>query len=198
MRSIGCSIMWAALWLAVETAVLEGQPRHHLEVRGSRLPLYEGDATVGPLSSWGWTLGAGTRLGRSGQAHVEAFYTLSPMDTDPYHLAPRLHLAGLLLGGSRPPTAGWSLVASIGAGVLSVQPVPLVPCEPPCFREGGPHYTRATLPTLIGRLGVDARLLGDAHLRVDGRIHRPIGAAWNAGNTGDTRFELGVGVLYAF
>ena len=191
-------IVCLATVLLVGAASTAGAQRSHIEIRGSGFSLYDGDATVGSVSAFAWTIGVGTRVGPLAAAHLEAFYTLSPMGR-PSDPAPRIHLAGVLIGGSRPPQAAWSVVGSFGLGVISVQPRDIGRCDPPlCFNEGGPNYTRATLPTAIGRLGLDVRIASAVHARFDGRLHQPIGADENAGSTGDRRFELGLSLLYMF
>jgi hypothetical protein len=178
---------------------LSGQQRPYGELRVSRLPLYGGDVTVGSVATWAWTVSAGLRVGDLATGHLEAFYTLSPMDTDPHNNAPRIQLAGIMFGFSRPPEAEWSFVGSVGAGVIDIRPEPRGACDPPlCFDEGGAHFEEATLPTAVGRLGVHARLIPRLHTRLDARVHWPFGGPSEVGDSDNLRLEIGLGVLYFF
>lgn len=190
-RFIGICVIAAG---AAGSADVEAQPRGHVETRASWLPLYRGDATVGAVANRAITVGGGFRIGSGGLATVEGFYTLSPRDNDPYNRAPRIQMLGALVSNARPPESSWSVIRSFGIGLIDISPEALEPCEPPCFREGGPSFHRATLPTVIGRLGAELHVAGPAYLRADVRVHQPFATGGNKGDSGDRRWEFGVGL----
>jgi hypothetical protein len=197
MTTVGRAAIAAACLLAGLTgaADVRAQPSIEAGLRGSYLPLYAGDATVGAVHGLAATVHAGLVLGPEGQVEVEAFYTFSPRDTDPYNRAPRIQLAGGLLHLSRGVDAAVSAVGTVGVGLVDIAPEETGPCNPPlCFDEGGPSYRDAVLPTAIGGLGLDLALQGPVRLRLDARGHLPLGADDNAGDSGKLRLEVGAGL----
>jgi hypothetical protein len=167
----------------------------HVGVRGSYLPLYGGDATVGSVSGSAATLEAGLSLGASRQTEVSSFYTISPRSDDPYNRTPQIVLAGLLLSVWRGVDSPVGPVFSLGLGAIDVVPSRIENCEPPlCFNEGGPTFGDARFVTAVGGLGLDIRIVENLRLRVDGRVHWPLGADEAAAQTGDRRLEIGAGI----
>jgi hypothetical protein len=169
----------------------------HVGFRGSYLPLYRGDATVGSVSGSAATLEAGLSLGASRQTEVSSFYTISPRSDDPYNRRPQIVLAGILLSIWRGVHSPIGPVFSFGLGAIDVVPSRIENCEPPlCFNEGGPNYGDARFATAIGGLGLDIRIIENLRLRVDGRVHWPLGADEAAGQTADRRLEIGAGIRW--
>lgn len=176
-------------------ASAEGQTRVEIGLRGGYLPLYSGDATVGGVHSWAAAIDAALLLGPRGEAGIAAFYAISPRDSDPYNRTPRIQLAGLLLSLSRGVLTSVSAVGALGLGFIVVTPDAMPACEPPrCFAEGGPSFRDARLPTAIGGLGFDVRLVGPVRLRLDARAHLPLGADDEDGDSGKLRLDIGAGL----
>jgi hypothetical protein len=175
----------------------KAQTRVEVGLRGSYLPLYSGDATVGSVHNWAATVDAALLLGPNGEAGVAAFYTISSRDSDPYNRAPRIQLAGLLLTLSRGNQASISGVGAFGLGFIDVTAEPISGCEPPlCFAEGGPSFRDARLPTVIGGLGFEARIGGPLRLRLDARAHLPLGEDEAHGDSGRLRLDIGAGFRF--
>jgi hypothetical protein len=175
----------------------DAQLGFHFGVRGSYLPLYGGDATVGSVNGSAATLEAGLSLGASGRAEVSSFYTISPRSDDPYNRTPQIVLAGILLSVWRGVDTSVGPVLSVGLGAIDVVPSRIENCEPPlCFNEGGPTFRDARFATVVGGLGLDVRIIENLRLRVDGRAHLPLGADDAAAQSGDLRPEIGAGIRW--
>jgi hypothetical protein len=188
MLCLCCALVVAA------SGGLEAQTRVELGLRGSYLPLYSGDATVGSVHNWAATVDAALLLGPHGGTGVAAFYSISPRSSDPSNRAPRIQLGGLLLTLSRGVETSMSAVGAIGLGFIDVAADGRSGCEPPvCFDEGGPSFGDARLPTAIAGVGFDLTLGGPLRLRLDARGHLPLGADDADGDAGDLRIDIGAG-----
>lgn len=121
---------WIAVLLAV-TAVQQATAQSRLLARASYLPLYDGDATVGPISKVAGTLDASILIGSNRRAFLQTFYIYGPRDRNPYNRAPRIQLGGILLGVWGGPMTAWSPLLSVGAGLIDVRADSIGRCEFP-------------------------------------------------------------------
>lgn len=137
-----------------------------------RVAIYQGDATVGAYSSWGFT--GSLSLRSALPVGGELFVSHTPEDTDPYSRTPRIRLAGgwLTLGTGKDPRRGLAVFVAVGAAHLEVSGWPdYSRCVlPECFREGGPTIENGADWTLVWGGGVAYRLPGRVSVRLDVRV----------------------------
>jgi hypothetical protein len=180
-------------WIVPVEARAQG--RVEVGLRGSYLPLYSGDATVGSTHGWGVTTQIAVTLDSSGATEVSGFYTLVPRDKDPYNRTPRIQMAGGMVSLSRGIESRLTGVGMLGLGIIDYSPVDLGSCELPlCFAEGGGSYGRERHPTFIAGVGVEGALTPRVRIRIDVKQHLPLGADDATGGTGERRTDVGVGL----
>lgn len=198
----GCA---AGRWLALAIAGLawlhpaagRAQGGVAVGLRGSYLPLYSGDATVGPTHAWGLTTQVWVTMDSTGALEGSGFYTLVPRDDDPYNRTPRIQMAGAVVSLSRGIDTDLTGLGMVGLGLIDYSPRDRGPCEPPiCFAEGGGSYARARHVTFIGGLGIEAAVSPRLRVRLDVKQHLPIGAEDAPGGTGERRTDIGLGVRF--
>jgi len=197
-RTLRCGAMTIAVvsfTVLLVPSVVRAQARIEVGVRGSYVPLYEGDATVGPTHGWGVTTQVAVTLDPAGASEAAVFYTLVPRDEDPYNRTPRIQMAGVLVSLSRGIRSRLTGVGMVGLGVIAYTPQPIVPCVPPgCFQEGGGSYARERHPTFVAGLGIEGALSSRLRVRADVKEHLPVGAGEASGGTGERRTDIGIGL----
>jgi hypothetical protein len=163
----------------------------------SYVPLYGGGATEGPGYAG---FGPSLRLAYEprfahGRAFVEGHGTRTFAGGTLYK--PQLTSLGVMLGASLGRRTGpvRGLVAA-GLSRLHVDVEDDTPCLPPlCFTEGGRSFRDAELTTLTAGAGIVVPGGDRLGLRVDLRVHAPFSSDSTVGDSGDTRFELALGLL---
>jgi len=137
-----------------------------------RVAIYDGDATVGGYSNWGFT--GSLSLRSAFPIGGELFIAYTPKDTDPYSLTPQILLPGgwITLSLGKDPRRGLDVFLAAGAAYLDVSGWPdFSDCIPPeCFKEGGPTIQNGGDWSFVWGGGVDYRFPGRIRLRLDARI----------------------------
>lgn len=190
-------IVAAASFASLTPSGAHAQRRVAIDVRRSYVPLYEGDAAVGPSHGWGVTTQAAVTLDSLGALEVSGFYTVVPRGDEPTQRTPRIQMAGVVMSVSRGIESSLTAVGTVGFGLIQYSPHEVGACEPPlCFAEGGGSYARARHATFIGGLGVEGAVTPRWRLRLDVKEHLPIGLRDAPGDTGERRTDIGFGIRF--
>jgi hypothetical protein len=182
--------------LVVAAGALQGQeqqPSRRLEatVQASYIPLGRG-AGVGP------TFRIGFRPGTAGRHLMEIFYTITPAND--YYAKPRLNTWGVLVGaGIGDPQQPLSGLLAFGVGRLHIGAMEFNNCRPPtCIAEGVGNYHDAQLTTIAADAGLLVGISSSLALRSDLRLHWPMNAPSDVGDSGDLRLEAAMGLSWTW
>lgn len=144
-------------------------PRLRAALGGAVTRVYEGDATVGEITSLGLSAAASVRMRE--RLGLEVYFTRASLGA---RVEGTLSYYGAVLDALGPPIrgSGTALYLQGGVGWLRVDDV-LDPdtCQPPCFAEGGPGFQEGTSASPVVGLGVEIGLSPSAFLRTGGRWH---------------------------
>ena len=176
-------------------------PALELSAQVGRLPIYDGDATVGSISTWAPSARIAYRLPLGLQTiAVEAYLAHVSQDNNPYNRVPAFTFVGALarLSLRDDPRQGVDPFLGFGVGRMRVDVEEReTECLPPnCFAEGGHNFLDARLTTLTLDAGVLVPLVRWAALRGDVRLYMPRGNSADVGDSAHRRIEYAVGASF--
>ena len=178
-------------------ALAQARGRVVVELRGSYVPLTEGNATVGATHGLGVTTQLGVTLDSIGANEVHVFYTLVRGRDGRDGRSPRVQMAGAMLSLSRGIESRLTGVGAVGVGIINYTSENAGACDLSyCSPDSGGSFPGGHHPTFIAGVALEAAVAARFRVRADIREHFPIGAGDAAGFTGDRRSDVGVGVRY--
>lgn len=181
-----------------ESAGHELTPRPlEISVETNFLRMYEGNASVGPVTGRGFAVRVGYRPTSSRRTLLEVYGMHAPKDRDPYNRAPQIDALGfagsVLLRDARRRINPFLM---LGGGLYRVDAQKEAPCriEDGCFDGGGPSFQDATLASAVFGAGLYATVVPLVALRADARLYAPLRAPDRVGDSGEIRPSLSIGV----
>lgn len=186
-RGAGTVLPLLLLLAATAASAQEGDASarpFELGLQASFVPVYGGDATVGPITAWAGTARAGLRLGPV--TSVELVASLLPRDDDPYHRVPGIgYYDALFRFRFTRPDLPVEAFFSVGYSLIRYDVHEIV-CRPEdgCIDEGGPGFDDGSTWVPVFGLGYSTPLAG--------RIRWISDLRWHIG--GDAGVLIGTGV----